>query len=178
MRQLLFTALALLCILPAGRLLAQKDRPEPLTEAQIDQIREAGIYPNERVKLYAKFTDEHAEAIKSLAARSKSLARTKKLDEELQDLTALMDEFGSNLDVFAERHADIRIGLKPIPETIDRWLAILRAIPSEPAFDVSLKESIESGQDLADQVKQLVTDQAAYFALHKDEAGQDRAEPK
>lgn len=178
MRLLLSTALALVCLLPAARLLAQKDRPEPLTEAQIEEIREAGIYPNERVKLYIKFTSEHADAVKSLAARSKSIARAKRLDEELQDLTALMDEFGSNLDVFGERHADIRKGLKPLPEAANRWLAILRAIPSEPAFELSLKEAIESGQDFADQAKQLVADQEAYFLLHKDEANQDRAEPK
>ena len=178
MRLLLSTVLALLCLFPASRLLAQKERPEPLTEAQIEEIREAGIAPNERVKLYAKYTDEHADALKSLAARGKSAARSKRLGEELQDLTALMDEFGSNLDVYSERHADIRKGLKPLPEAADRWLAILRAIPSEPSFDVSLKEAIEGGQDFAEQAKQLVTDQTAYFLLHKDEANQDRAEPK
>jgi len=172
----------ILCILFAvafaPRAIPQKDRPEPLTEAQIEQIREAGIDPSERVKLYMKFTDEHADAIKSLSARVKSAARSKRLDQELQNLTALMDEFGSNLDVYSERHADIRKGLKPVPEAAERWLSILRAVPSEPAFEVSLKEAIESGQDFATQAKQLVADQAAYFLAHKDEAGQDRAEPK
>ena len=172
MRNLLSISLALLFLLPAIHLLAQKDRPEPLTETQIEEIREAGIAPNERVKLYLKYTDEHADALKSLAARSK------RLDEEIKDLTALMDEFGSNLDVYSERHADIRKSIKTLPEAADRWLAVLRAIPSEPSFEVSLKEALESGQDFSDQAKQLVTDQTAYFLLHKDEANQDRAEPK
>jgi len=178
MRNLLSISLALLFLLPAIHLLAQKDRPEPLTETQIEEIREAGIAPNERVKLYLKYTDEHADALKSLAARSKSAARSKRLDEEIKDLTALMDEFGSNLDVYSERHADIRKSIKTLPEAADRWLAVLRAIPSEPSFEVSLKEALESGQDFSDQAKQLVTDQTAYFLLHKDEANQDRAEPK
>ena len=178
MRNLLSISLALLFLLPAIHLLAQKDRPEPLTEIQIEEIREAGVYPNERVKLYIKYTDEHADSVKSLAARSKSIARSRRLDEELQGLTALMDEFGSNLDVYGERHADIRKGLKPLQEAANRWLAILRSIASEPTFEVSLKEAIESGQEFADQVKQLVADQEAYFLLHKDEAKQDRAEPK
>jgi hypothetical protein len=89
-----------------------------------------------------------------------------------------MDEFGSNLDLYSERHADIRKGLKPVPEAADRWLAILHALSSEPTFEVSLKEAVESGQDFADQAKQLLADQTAYFLLHKDEVGQDRAEPK
>ena len=153
---------------------AQKDKPEPLTEAQIEEIREAGIDPNERVSLYTKYVNEHADSIKSLTNRSKSLTRAKRIDEELQDLTALMDEVGSNLDV----HADIRKALKPLTEATDRWLAILRALAGEPSFDLARKEAIESGQDLADEAKRLLTEQTEYFKLHKDEQGQDRAEPK
>ena len=159
-------------------LAAQKDKPEPLTEAQIEEIREAGIDPNERVSLYTKYTGEHADTIKGLISRAHSLARAKRIDEELQDLTALMDEFGSNLDVFSDRHADIRKSLKLLTEATDRWLGVLRALPGEPAFDEARKEAIESGQDLADQAKRLLTEQTEYFDLHKDERNQDRAEPK
>jgi hypothetical protein len=178
MRQVRSIFCILFCLLLAVPLFAQKDKPEPLTEAQIEEIREAGIAPNERVSLYTKFTSEHADSIKSLTNRSKSLARAKRIDEELQDLTALMDEFGSNLDVFSERHADIRKSLKPLTEAADRWLGILRALPGEPSFDLARKEAIESGQDLADQAKRLLTEQTEYFNLHKDEQNQDRAEPK
>jgi hypothetical protein len=165
-----------LCV--GSPLCAQKDKPEPLTEKQIEEIREAGINPNERVKLYTKYLDEHADIIKGLTNRSKSLGRTKRLDEELQSMTALMDEFGSNLDIYSDRHADIRNGLKPLTETSQRWLGILRALPGEPGFDLARKEAIESGEDLADQGKRLLAEQTDYFNLHKDEQGQDRAEPK
>jgi DNA gyrase/topoisomerase IV subunit A len=168
----------LFCLFLPCQVLAQKDKPEPLTETQIELIREAGIDPNERVKLYTKFVSEHADTIKSLTNRSKSLTRSKRIDEELQDLTALMDEFGSNLDVFSERHADIRKSLKPLTESTDHWLGIVRALPGEPAFDLARKEAIESGQDLADEAKRLLTEQTEYFNLHKDEQNQDRAEPK
>jgi hypothetical protein len=159
-------------------LLAQKDKPEPLTEAQIEQIREAGVDPNERVSLYTKFLNEHADTVKSLTNRSKSLSRAHRLDEELQDLTALMDEFGSNLDLYSDRHADIRKALKPLTEATERWLGILRTLSGEPGFDLARKEAIESGEDLADQSKRLLAEQTEYFNLHKDERGQDRAEPK
>jgi hypothetical protein len=178
MRTLRSFACILFCLLSATPLLAQKDKPEPLTEAQIEEIREAGIAPNERVSLYTKYTSEHADTIKSLTNRGKSLARAKRIDEELQNLTALMDEFGSNLDVFSDRHADIRKSLKPLTEATDRWLGILRALPGEPSFDEARKEAIESGEDLADQAKRLLAEQTDYFNLHKDEQNQDRAEPK
>lgn len=159
-------------------LAAQKDKPEPLTEVQIEQIREAGTAPNDRVNLYTRFLNEHADTIKSLTSRSKSLTRAKRIDEELAQFTALMDEFGSNLDVYSDRHADIRKGLKPLSESTDRWLGILRALPGEPSFDLARKEAIESGEELADQAKRLLAEQTEYFNLHKDEQNQDRAEPK
>ena len=70
-------AAMLFCLFLAQPLLAQKEKPEPLTEAHIEQIREAGIDPNGRVALYTKFVNEHADTIKGLSSRSKSMARAK-----------------------------------------------------------------------------------------------------
>jgi hypothetical protein len=169
------TAIVLLFTLPA---VAQKEKRDTLTEVQIDEIREAGNNPPERVGLYTKYLSEHAEAIKALSARAQSAARSREMDDQLQDFTALMDELGSNLDMYSERHADIRKPLKPLGEATQRWLAMLRELKSERGFEVSLKEAVESGEDLASQVASLTIDQAEYFKLHKDEEGQDRAEPK
>jgi len=157
---------------------AQKEKRDPLTSAQIEKIREAGIDPAERVKIYTKIVDEHVTTIKGLTNRSKSAARSHRLDEELQDLTALMDELGSNLDVYADRHADLRISLKPLTESTPGWLTAIKALPGESGFDLARKEAIESGQDLADQAERLLREQTEYFNLHKDEQGQERSEPK
>jgi hypothetical protein len=159
-------------------LLAQKEQRQPLTEAQVDQIREAGIFPDDRIKLYAKFVDERVETIKGLTPRGHSSARTQRVDNELQDLTALMDELGSNLDQYGERKADMRKSLKPLTESTQRWLGVLNALPSERGFELSRKEAIDSGKDLADQANQLLKEQTDYFNAHKDEKGQERAEPK
>jgi len=166
---------ALLAVAP---LLAQKNQRQPLTEPQIEEIREAGVDPPGRIGLYTKFIDEHADSIKAITNRAHSSARLQRLDNALQDLTALMDELGDNLDQYGERKADLRKSLKPLTEATQRWLSILRALPAEPGFDLSRKESIDSAQDLADQSTQLLKEQTAYFNLHKDEKDQERAEPK
>jgi len=171
-------AAILACLFWAVPLYAQKEKREPLTSAQIEQIREAGIDPAGRVMLYTKFLDEHAEVIKGLTKRVQSAARARRLDDELQDFTALMDELSTNLDVYSDRKADIRKSLKPLTEATQRWLGILRALPGEQGFDLARKEAIESGDELAEQVKRLLQEQTDYFNLHKDEASQDRAEPK
>lgn len=170
--------LVAICFFGALPLFAQKDKREPLTETQIEEIREAGIDPDARIKLYTKFLDARADVIKGLTNRARSAARSLRLDGELQDLTALMDELGSNLDLYSDRKADIRPALKSLAEAAPRWLTILRVLEGESGFELSRKEAIESGEDLADQSKRLLTEQTDYFKQHKDEKGQDRAEPK
>jgi ABC-type transporter Mla subunit MlaD len=171
----------LVLILPfliAGGVAAQKEQRQTLTEAQIEKVREAGIDPNERVKLYTEFLDERADTIKGLTNRGKSAARAKRLDDELQDFTALTDELGSNLDQYSERKADMRIALKKLSDLAPKWQSILKALPGEPGFDEARKEALEAWDDLADQAKRLLSEQTEYFALHKEEKGQERAEPK
>lgn len=169
---------AVLCLGLATVAPAQKEQRQPLSEAQIEKIREAGIDPDERVKLYTQFLDERANTIRGLTNRAKSSARARRIDDELQDLTALMDELGSNLDEYSDRKADLRNSLKKMNELTPKWLNILKALPGEAAFDEARKEAIEAQEDLADQAKRLLTEQETYFATHKDEKGQERAEPK
>ena len=127
-------AAILFCLLLAAPLAAQKEKRDPLTDDQADQIAEAGIDPVARVDLYVKFLNERSDTIKDLIKRAKSPARARRIDNELQDFTALMDELGDNLDVFSERKADIRKSLKGLNEGIQRWQAVLHGLPSEPGL--------------------------------------------
>lgn len=167
--------LALLLLPP---LPAQKQKREPLTEAQADKIAEAGINPDARVGIYTKFIEEHAETIRGLARRTTSDARSRRLNGELEDFTALMDELDENLDTYGDRKADMRKSLKTLNDAVPRWQQMLRALAGEPGFDLARKEAIESSEDLLGDAKRLLAEQTAYFSEHKDEAGQDRWEPK
>ncbi len=171
-----------LCLVTAASLTAplrsQKVKREPLTDTQRDQIAEAGIDPVARVDLYVKFLDEHADTLRGLIKRAKGPARNHRVDDELQDFTALMDELNDNLDVYSQRKADLRNSLKALNEGVKRWQSLLHDYVSEPGFELALKEAIDSSGDLADQAKQITTDQEAYFKAHPDEKDQDRAEPK
>ncbi|MFZ0338428.1 MAG: hypothetical protein WAL45_10380 [Terracidiphilus sp.] len=168
----------LFCLLLAVPLAAQKQKREPLTEKQQDQIEEAGIDPVARVDLYVKFLNDYCDTVKGLIPRAKSSARSRRIDDELQDFSALMDELGDNLDMFSQRKADLRKSLKDLRESVQRWQTTLHDLPSEPGFELSLKEAIDSANDLSDQAKEITVDQEAYFKAHPDEKGQDRYEPK
>lgn len=104
----------LLCILLAAPLFAQKNKRDPLTEAEKDQIAEAGVAPVERLNLYVKITNEHADTIQGLIKRAHSAARAHRIDDELQDFAALLDELSSNLYLYGDRKADIRKSMKPM----------------------------------------------------------------
>jgi predicted nucleic acid-binding Zn-ribbon protein len=171
-------AAILFSLLIAAPLAAQKEKREPLTEAQQDQIAELGDTPVARVGLYVKFIDDRSDTIKGLITRAHTTARIQRLNGELEDFAALIDELDDNLDVYSERKADIRKSLKGLTEGIARWQEVLHGLPSEPGFEISLKEAFDSIGDLSDQAKQLTTDQEAYFKAHPDEKNQDRHEPK
>jgi hypothetical protein len=175
---LVVTMLVANSLLVTALLHAQKEKREPLTSAEQDQIAEAGIFPVVRVGLYVKFLDEHSDTIRGLITRAHTTARIQRLNGELEDFAALADELDDNLDVYSERKADIRKSLKGLNEGIARWQAILHALPSEPGFELSLKEALDSVGDLSDQARQIGTDQDAYFNAHPDEKNQDRYEPK
>ncbi len=169
---------AMFCLACASAGMAQPNRRDPLTQAEAEQIREAGIYPTERVKLYTEFVDEHVSTIKGLTARAHSPAWATKMDNELQDVAALIDELGSNLDMYSDRKADVRKALKPLTEATQRWLDVLHGLPADPAFDLSRKDAEASGKDLADQAAQMLKEQTEYFKVHKDQRGQERAVPQ
>ena len=166
------------CLVLATSLQAQKKKREPLTEVQMEKIAEAGIDPNARIALYTQYLNEHADGIKALTNRAKTEARALKLNDALEDFTALQDELGDNLDMLADRKADIRKSLKLLTDAAPRWLGILRAVVGENGFDVARKEAIESCQDLSSDATRFLNEQTDYFKQHPDEVGQDRWEPK
>ena len=178
MRPSSWFVLFLVPLLFAATLAAQKQSRDTLTPAQADKIADASIDPPQRVGLYTKYLGERADAIEDLAKRAPSPARSQHLSTDLEDFANLMDELGSNLDMYSDRKADIRKALKPLNESIQHWQAMLHGLPSDdPSFDLALTDALDSCSDLADQTRQLIQDQDAYFKEHKDQKGQQRVLP-
>lgn len=165
------------CVTMAAPMCAQKRTHETLTEAQQEQIAEAGINPDARIGLYAKFLNEHAQTIKGLIPRHEA-GRGRRLDTELQDFASLVDELASNLDEYGDRKADLRKSLKSLNESIPRWQGILKDLPNDSAFQVARDEANEAVSDLADQTKTMTAEQEEYFKTHKNAKGQQREEPE
>ena len=168
----------ILLMLPLGaRAQAQHSQGDILTADQQEKIAEAGIIPDERIALYTKFVNEHAETIKNLSKRTEA-ARGHRLDQELEDFASLVDELSSNLDEYGGRMADLRKSLKGLNEAIPHWQQIVENLPKDGAIQISRDDARGALKDLADDAKQLTAKQEAYFKAHKEAKGQQQEEPK
>ncbi|HEU5458830.1 MAG TPA: hypothetical protein VFU68_09450 [Terracidiphilus sp.] len=166
------------CVMAAARAGAQREHHDPLTGPEMEKIRQAGIYPSDRIKLYSDFVREHVDAVVELSKRIPSVARDRKMDQALQDLSSLIDELGSNLDQYGDRKADLRPALKGLAKDAPEWLASLKAIQPAPIYRLSLEDATGAEKDLVDQSAEMLKDQTAYFKEHKKQRGQERYEPE
>jgi chromosome segregation ATPase len=160
----------LLLLVAAGfapRLLAQ-DQNDPLSEDEIQQIRDNKTNPNERIKLYQKFIDQRLDAIRQLTGPKSDNERAQVRDK-LEEFTRLCDELQDNLDTYDEAHADIRKSLKELVADTARWPDALKAAGADPSYDFAHKTALEAAKSAADEVHQLSLEQDVYFDAHKKE---------
>lgn len=176
MRRLLRLLSVILLLFPITLTWAQSQK-DPLNDDEIDQVRELGDRPNERIKLYAKFVEQRITSIKQLSTDKKDPNRSAELRAKIEEFTRLVDELQDNLDTYDSEHADVRKALKELVPESDKWQAVLLQPPSDPNYDFARKTAVEAAQSISDQTKTLQQDQEKYFAEHKDQAGKNGTGP-
>jgi hypothetical protein len=137
-----------------------------LTQAEIDQVREARYFPADCVLLFVKFLDLRTQELQDLYAHPRRPGREQDTHDLLQQFASITDELSDNLDEYAPRHIDLRRALPKILTSIDRWTAALNALPDNDAYAVTRKLALQSLRDLRDSTTQLAADQTAWFKAH------------
>jgi hypothetical protein len=158
-------AVVLLALLPMT--VRAQDKGDPLSDAEVDQVREVADQPIERVKLYMKFIEQRANAIDEMSGDFKAGDRPAKLHNLFDEYTRLVDELQDNLDGYDETHSDIRKALKDLVPASQKWLNTVNKPPSDQSYDFARKTAIEAGESLVEQAKKLQDDQKKWFAEHK-----------
>jgi exonuclease VII large subunit len=154
---------------------SQKD---PLNDDEVDQVREFGDRPNERIKLFAKFIEQRITAIRQLSTDKHAENRAAELRAKIEEFTRLSDELQDNLDTYDQQHADIRKALKELVPQSDKWEAALNLPGPDPNYDFARKTAVEAAKSVNEQMKDLQKDQEKYFAEHKDQAGKNGTGPQ
>src|SRR2546430_17092096 len=89
-RPLAYLMLALLIALPLRSQVRDRD---PLTEKEVDQLRETAIEPEKRLKLMVDFTRARMVAIDQLQSDPKMAKdRAQKIHDLLEDIASLVEE--------------------------------------------------------------------------------------
>ncbi|MGH9641057.1 MAG: hypothetical protein ACRD3Q_01400, partial [Terriglobales bacterium] len=108
-------------------LCAQK-KNDPLNPLEINQLRDAMLYPDERLKLYVKFTRDRMAKLEEMRANQKTTERGLQTHDMLQDFLTLYDELNDNVDMYVGRRNDISKALKLVIEADTDFQAKLRAL--------------------------------------------------
>lgn len=135
--------LALLLTVP---LCAQRKR-DPLNALEIDQLRDAMLEPEQRLKLYVSFARDRMNKLEQMRSDPKITDRAGQTHEMLSDFLAVYDELNDNIDMYVGRKDDIRKPLKLIIEADTEFQAKLRA----------LKDAANTGTDEARRYEFLLT---------------------
>jgi hypothetical protein len=163
-RLILALVLVSLCARPAA---AGRD---PLNRAEIDQLRDAAPEPGKRLPLYVKFIKTRAATLEQLRSDPRFDAeRVPQIHDLLEDIDTLLQEMDDNIDLYAERRADLRKPLKSVLEmdgALDLQLHTMKAaIDSRQtaAYGFALDNAIDSVSGSLDNARQLVQEQDETF---------------
>lgn len=156
-------ALALLALHPPVH--AQKS-DDALSNAEVEQLREAAYFPNDRVLLFIKLLDERTKAIQDLFAHPRKPGREQDTHDLLEQFTSIANELEDNLDDYGTGHRDVRKALPKVIDATERWASAIKTPPDDEAYSISRKLSLEAIRDLREDTTQLIEDQKTWFAAH------------
>jgi hypothetical protein len=157
--------------------LAQRHE-DPLTQPEIDQLRDTAVEPELRMKLYVQFARARLVALEQMRSDPKVTDRAHQTHNMLEDFRAVYDELNDNLDNFESRRDDLRKALKTVIEGDTEFQAKLRALKEDPRaskeetseYQFVLSDAIETVDSSADDHRKLLAEQ--------EEAWKHRKKPK
>ena len=170
LRRLLTCCVILLSLSALAR--AQVKNRDPLTEQEVDQMRETADFPNKRLELMIGFARARTKSIQDLrTATSIPPDRAAKTHDLLQDFLALLDEIDDNIDMYGSHKADIRKGLKLLIEADSEWQLQLRQLKEQsPAEELqqyafvlanakdAVSESAQNSRETLEEQNKLAAD--------------------
>ena len=174
----LITIAALAGVVLAGVHAGAQSQKDPLTEDEVDQIREYADRPPDRVKLYMKFIEQRITAIKQMTGDPLVQNKPAKLRALMEEFTRLADELQDNLDNYEDTHEDVRKPLKDLIANSGKWPDTLNLPPPGRSYDFSRKTALEAAHSANEQATKLLDDLTKYFAEQKKKAKEDKGPPK
>jgi hypothetical protein len=146
-----------------------QSQSDPLSTGEIDQLRDAALEPEQRLKLYVEFARARLVSLEQMRSDPKTTDRAHKTHTLLEDFLTIYDELNDNIDNFVARKDDLRKPLKLIIEGDTDFQAKLRALKDSASaksdeskeYEFTLSNAIETVDNAVVDHRQLLTDQEA-----------------
>jgi chromosome segregation ATPase len=150
-------------------------RRDPLTDPEVDQLRDTAQDADPRLKLYIGFARARLTALEQARSDPKIADKVQATRDGLQDFVDVYDELEDNVDTFADRKADLRKVLKAVIEADTEFQAKLRALKASAEtskeqsqrYEFVLTDALDAVDKGVDDHRQLQTEQAEYWKHHK-----------
>jgi hypothetical protein len=138
-------ASALVLVLLAGSLAAAAQRHADLAPAEIDQLRDTALEPDQRLKLFVKFARERMVSLDEVRSNPKiaDAERPAQIHDRLQNFLDVYDEMEDNIDMYVDRKSDIRKALKVIIEADGEFNAKLKSVQEQAAANLQAAKTYE-----------------------------------
>jgi len=153
-------------LLAAVTAMAQRRR-DPLTQAEIGQIRDTSWEPSQRLPLYVQFARARLVKMEEVRSDPKAKDRARQTHDMLDDFQLLYDELNDNVETYIDRKDDIRKPLKIIVDADTEFQAKLRALKDAAGvstaeasqYEFVLTNAIETVDSSADDHRKLLAEQ-------------------
>jgi hypothetical protein len=163
-----------LLLLLAGPVSAQRRR-DPLNPLEIDQLRDAMLDPDDRLKLYVKFSRDRMIKLEQMRADPKTTDRGLQTHDLLDDFLTIYEELNQNIDMYVGRKNDIRKPLKHVIEADTEFQSKLRALkdaaiadPKEAKqYEFLLADALDTVDTSADDHRKTLTEVEDYVKHQK-----------
>jgi hypothetical protein len=169
-----FRRVVSVCMLLCAPFLMAQRRRDPLTQPEIDKIRDSSWEPKQRLPLYVEFARARLVKLEQVRSDPKTTDRAKQTHDLLDAFQLLYDELNDNIDTYIDRRDDIRKPLKIILDADTEFQAKLRALkdaadvpPAEAQqYEFVLTNAIETVDSATADHRKLLEDQEE-AAKHK-----------
>jgi hypothetical protein len=166
--------LLIFCLMLAAPAAPQRDF---LNSGEVEQIR-AAQEPNLRLKLYADFSKERVEIVKSLLSKDKA-GRSVMIHDVLEEYVKILDAIDTVADDAIARHLDVQVGLAAVAAIEKEMLPILKKVKEgQPRdldrYDFVLDQAIETTADSLDAAQEDLGKRTEEVKTRVDEEKRER----
>ena len=154
-----------LCSLVPGVVHGQRHSPA-VSEMEEEKIRDAAAEPARRIVVYQEIIETRIRRIQTVLADKRAQGRRDDLQQNMEEISGLIDEFQNNLEEYDAAHRDLRKPLPKLQDALLRWDSVLRQPPADEGYELTRKLALEAVADVKAEVTEMIPAQAAYFKAH------------